>query len=48
MENKELKEYKEILHEVKDPDRFEKFLTRLAPVGLSVPSAVRLGKYIPA
>lgn len=26
MENKELKEFKEILHEVKDPDRFEKFL----------------------
>lgn len=24
MENKELKEFKEILHEVKDPDRFEK------------------------
>lgn len=26
MENKELKEFKEILHEVKDPDLFEKFL----------------------
>ena len=26
MENKELKEFKEILHEVKDPDRLEKFL----------------------
>ena len=26
MENKELKGFKEILHEVKDPDRFEKFL----------------------
>ena len=26
MENKELKEFKEILHEVKDLDRFEKFM----------------------
>ena len=39
MENKELKEFKEILHEVKDLDRFEKFLSHIDNVGKALDKA---------